>query len=612
MMVVESASPVTAEAIFQSWLDSFGAALADADVDALVDAFDADSYWKDFLSFTWEHRTFAGRAQIREAFSATLPLIRPTAVRMSAERTAPRLLKRSSKLVLEGFFDFDTQAGRGTAFVRMLHNPADPMHPRIWLLLTSLQELHGFEERIGRHRPTGNEYAKNTTPNNWWDDRQRQQAYEDRDPEVLVVGAGHAGLILAARLGHMGVDTLVIEKKPRVGDVWRERYHSLTLHNESTANHMPYMPFPETWPVWLSKDRLAGWLESYAAAQDINVWTGTELVNSHYDAVAKRWTAEVRKSDGTQRTIHCRHLVIAMGVSGSIPNIPDIPGIKDFAGEVKHSGQYTRGKNYKGKRAIVIGTGNSGHDVAQDLHVNGAEKVWMYQRSPTCVVSLQPSATMVYKIYSEGPSVDDVDLLTAAIPYPLLVDTYQFMTRRSGAVDKPMLDSLNKAGFETYFGRDDTGFHMMYLRGEGGYYINVGCADLIANGDVGVIQACDADRFVADGLRMKDGSVLPCDLVVLATGFRNMQEGIRRLVGDEIADRVGPIWGFDEDDQMRNMWRRTAQEGFWVMGGALIDARLNSRFLAIQIKAELEGILPDRTAMPIVQRIRRESCSMDA
>jgi cation diffusion facilitator CzcD-associated flavoprotein CzcO len=588
--------------IFHDWVMNFGDALEARDAAALADGFLLDGFWKDFLSFTWEHRVFSGRNQIRAAFAESLAAIEPRSARIAEGRTAPRLLRRAGKWVIEGFFDFDTKWGRGTAFVRLLHNQAHPAHPQIWLMLTTLQELRGFEEKIGRRRPSGNEYAMNTCANNWQDDRDQRRTFADRDPEVLIVGAGHAGLILAARLGQLGVDTLVIDKTPRIGDVWRNRYHSLTLHNELTANHMPYMPFPEIWPTWLSKDRLAGWLESYAEAMELNVWTSTELLTSSYDEKTKTWTARVRQADGTERTLRCKHLVVAIGVSGSIPNIPKIPGLKDFRGEVKHSGEYTRGANYKGKRAIVIGTGNSAHDVAQDLHVNGAEAVWLYQRSPTCVVSLEPSAIKVFQVYSEGPSVDDMDLVTSSLPYPVLVDTYKFMTKRAAEDDRELLAALNKAGFETYYGVDETGFHMMYLRGEGGYYINVGCSELIIDGKVGVIQARDAAQFVEEGLRMQDGSVIPCDLVVLATGFRNMQEGIRRLVGDGIADKVGPIWGFDQDYQMRGMWRRTPQDGFWVMGGALIDARLNSRFLALEIKASLEGLLPDRSAMPIVKR----------
>lgn len=601
MTIVHETEQLQADKLFERWLDDFGAALENGDTEFLVDAFADEGHWKDLLSFTWEHRTFSGKTDIRQAFDATLARVRPRAVRVAANRAAPRLGRRSARDVLEGFFDFDTAYGRGTAYVRLLFDRDDPGNPKIWFMLTTLQELHGFPERVGPRRPTGDEYAKNTTPNNWLDDRRRMEAFEDRNPEVLVVGAGHAGLILAARLGQMGVDTLVIDKNERVGNNWRERYHSLTLHNESTANHMPYMPFPATWPVWLPKDRLASWLESYADAMDLSVWTATELVASSFDAATQTWTATVRRN-GVDRELRCKHLVIAIGVSGSIPNMPAMPGQASFAGKVLHSSQFSTGRDYKGKHAIVVGTGNSAHDVAQDLYLNGAAKVWIYQRSPTCVVSLKPSAAMVYNVYNEGQSVDDVDLMTAAIPFPVLFDTYKFMTRRHRELDQELIARLNKAGFETYYGRDETGFHMMYLRGEGGYYINVGASDLIADGKIGVLQARDCNQFVPEGMRLKTGEVIPCELVVMATGFKDMQEGVRKLVGDEVADRVGPIWGFDEDDQMRAMWRRTGQENLWIMGGALIDARLHSRFLAIEIKASLEGILPAKSELPWVPR----------
>jgi hypothetical protein len=147
-------------------------------------------------------------------------------------------------------------------------------------------------------------------------------------------------------------------------------------------------------------------------------------------------------------------------------------------------------------------------------------------------------------------------------------------------------------GFNTFFGDDETGFQMMYLRGEGGYYINVGCSDLIVDGSIGILQYQHLERFTREGLRMTDGSVIACDAVVLATGFQNMQENVRKLLGSDIAERIGPIWGFDQNYIMRNVWQATAQQGFWVMGGAFIDARLFSRFLAIQIMASLNGLFP--------------------
>jgi len=578
------------ERAFQAWLDAFNAALDAGDAHQVTALFEDDGYWKDMLSFTWAYRTFCGARAIEAALTSTLPAVMPANARPAAGRTPPRQLRRAARPVIEGYFDFDTRFGRGTGFVRLAYETGQAAPPQAWILLTTLQELAGAEERTGVRRPTGTEYAHNFGADNWLDRRTKSALYQDRDPDVLIVGAGQSGLILAARLIQCGVNALVVEKTPRIGDGWRNRYHSLTLHNEVWANSMPYLPFPATWPTFIPKDRLAAWLESYADIMDINVWTGSEFTGGRYDSAARKWVGSVRMTDGTERTLRVPHLVLATGSVSDVPNLPSVPGLETFRGEVMHSSRFRSGLEYAGKDAIVIGTGNSGHDVAQDLYSNGCASVTMVQRSPTCVVSLVPSGTMVYSLYSEGPPVEDVDLITAAIPYPVLRDTYQWLTKRTCELDSELIERLNAVGFETAYGEDDTGFHMMYLRKGGGYYINVGCSDLIADRKIGLVQARDIDAFTADGLRMSDGRVLPADVVVLATGYANQQESVRRLLGSEVADRVGPIWGFDENYVMRNLWQRTAADGFWVMGGSLIDARLYSRFLALLITADLAGL----------------------
>jgi cation diffusion facilitator CzcD-associated flavoprotein CzcO len=270
--------------------------------------------------------------------------------------------------------------------------------------------------------------------------------------------------------------------------------------------------------------------------------------------------------------------------------MPALPGLGDFAGDVVHSSQFASGVQYAGRRAIVIGAGTSGHDVAQDLYANGATSVTMVQRGPTCVVSLVPSGTMVYAVYSEGPPAEDVDLITAAIPYRVLRETYQWLTNRTSELDKNLLDGLRRVGFKVDSGPDNTGFHMMYLRRGGGYYINVGCSELIADRKIGLLQVEDIARFTTDGLTRTDGTTIPADLVVLATGYRNLQHAIAARLGDDVAARVGPVWGFNENHVMRNMWQRTAQPGLWIMGGSLIDARLYSTFLAVQVVADLRDV----------------------
>ena len=591
-MTVLDTTTLTADEVFDAWLTGFSTALERGDPSAVAEYLVEDGYWRDLLAFTWSFRTFAGRADIEAGLRVAMAHAAPRFVRRAPERTAPRLVKRLGRPVVEGYFDFDTAAGRSTAFVRLLVDQAQPHRSRAWLLLTALQELHGFEEQIGERRPSGVEYSQHFGGDNWLDKRLAEQQYRDRDPQVLVVGGGQSGLILGARLRQFGVDALIVEQHDRIGDNWRTRYHSLTLHNQTWANSLPYLPFPPTWPTFLPKDKLAGFLESYAEFMELNVWTGTTFLGADYDEGTELWTARVSRADGSQRTLQVPHLVLATGSVSGVPKRPALPGLTEFGGEVIHSNNFTTGTTYADRRAIVIGTGNSGHDVAQELHANGADRVTMVQRSPTCVVSLVPSGTMVYSLYSEGPPNEDIDLITAAIPYPVLCGLYQWITKSTCQLDKELLDKLGAVGFETDFEPDATGFHMKYLRRGGGYYINVGCSDLIADGQIGLVQARDIDRFTESGVLMSDGTTIEADLVVLATGYENQQEAIRRMLGDQIADKIGPVWGFDEDGYMRNMWKRTAQPRFWIMGGALNESRLYSRSLALQIKADLEGLLP--------------------
>jgi cation diffusion facilitator CzcD-associated flavoprotein CzcO len=602
---IRSSRAVNAEELFEDWSAKLSAALETQSAPDFAALFVEGGYWRDILSFSWERPTFAGKKAIAEGFAAIVGQAGPRNVRLAAGRTPPRLARRSGRDVVEAWFEFDTAAGIGAGFVRLVDDKDrldsdSSAQARAWLLLTTLQELSGFEERVGNRRPSGAHFSKIESPVSWSQQRAKDMEFADRDPEVLIVGAGQGGVILGARLRQMGVDALIIEKSDRVGNVWRNRYNNLTLHNKLTANHFPYMPFPETWPIWLPKDMLGDWLEFYTKSMELSVWTSTELQSAHFDESEKAWTVALGQTDGGTRTMRVPHLVIATGVSGGLPKKPDMPGLSDFAGDVVHSGEFRTGMDYQGRDALVVGTGNSGHDIAQDLFVSGAHSVSILQRGPTCVLSLEPSAVISYSIYSDETPVEDTDLMVAALPHELLLDSYKWITKKTSVYDKDLIEKLNAVGFKTHIGDDQTGFQLLYLRGAGGYYIDVGCADLLINGDVGLIQHDDVDRFVADGLLMKDGRVVPLDLIVQATGFESMSEMVRRLLGADVADRLGAVWGFDENDNIRNMWTRTPQDGLWLMGGAILEARLNSRFLALEIKASLEGLMPARDAMPLV------------
>lgn len=587
MTVLDRYDATTAEELASGWLRNLEDALARSDVEAATGLFLLDGHWRDVLAFTWHLHTFTGAEQVGAALAQTLGETAPTSFRLQ-QRTPPRTVRRAGVEAVEALFDFDTAVGSGSGVVRLVRDEHGDL--RAWTLLTALQELTGFEERLGKRRPRGAEYSRNFGGDNWLDQRLAAQEYRNADPTVLIVGGGQAGLGVAARLKQLDVDTLIVDRMERVGDNWRKRYHSLTLHNEVWVNSLPYVPFPETWPVYVPKDKLANWFESYIETMELNFWTSTEFVRGAYDEQAHRWNVLLRRGDGTERVMHPQHVVMAWGVSG-VPSTPDIPGLRDFEGAVMHSSGFTDGSSFGGRKALVFGTGNSAHDVAQDLYSHGAD-VTMVQRSSTTVVNVEPTAQKVYSLYSEGPPIEDCDLLLASVPYPMLKRSYQLLARDMAEADRELVEGLEGVGFRTDWGQDETGFQMKYLRRGGGYYLNVGCSDLIIEGKVGLLQYTDVERIIPDGVLLRDASKVPSDLIVLATGYKSQQDLVRMVCGDGIADRVGPVWGFDAEGELRNMWKRTPQEGLWFMAGSLAQCRIFSRYLALQIKAVEEGLIP--------------------
>ena len=563
------------------WLADFERALTAADGATLGALFLPDAHWRDLLAFTWRVCTTSGAASIVKALK--ISGLGACRFEIAPGRTPPRLVTRAGTEVIEAIFRFETAKARCSGVLRLM-----PEGHKAWTVLTTVDEYKGHEESIGQRRPRGAAYSRDFSGPNWLDKRKAAAASEDREPTVLVVGGGQAGLSIGARLKQLNIDALVVDREDRIGDNWRHRYHALTLHNQVQVNHLPYLPFPANWPTYIPKDKLAGWFEAYAEAMELDFWTGTEFSGGSYDEQTGRWTANLRRADGSTRTVRPRHIVMAAGVSG-IPNLPDLPGLKDFAGPVVHSSQYGSATEWTGRNALVIGTGTSGHDIAQDLHSNGAHAT-LVQRSPTLVVDLEPSAQLPYTLYNEGIPLEDSDLITAASPLALMRESHRRMANHARELDQALIEGLTNAGFRIDT-EDELGWQFKYMQRGGGYYFNVGCSALVIEKKVGLVQYADIETFVAGGARMRSGALVPADLVVLATGYKGMDALVRKLFGDDVSDRVGPIWGFDEAQQeLRNMWMPTGQPGLWFIAGSFAQCRIYSKTLALQIQAAEAGL----------------------
>ena len=586
-----STAPAERNQMAATWLAEFGDALQHGEYARTAAMMHPDGYWRDLLTFGWIFKNVHGIDAIRAWLFQAVGSHAPHAFRLDGEPFAGAIGEH--RATLNFFFTFETATALARGFVRLVEDPVARGHLRAFTVLTAMHELKAFPEPVGRRRPREDMRAVSGEVENWLDRRSQAREFKDKDPDVIVIGGGQSGLMLAARLGQLNVSTLVVEKTDRIGDVWRYRYRSLKLHNEICMNHFAYMPFPDTWPVYIPKDKLANWLEFYAESMEVNVWTKTTFLGAEYDKAQGRWAARLQLADGSIKIMRPAHIAVAVGVSG-LPNIPAIPGQNDFAGPIVHSNGRIDKLDVTGKSLLVVGAGTSAHDIAQELHARGAE-VTMLQRSSITVVSLEPSSVRPYELYRQNDGIrpiEDTDLMAASVPYSLLARLHKPLSRQMAEEDKDLLDGLRRVGFLLDNGEDDTGYFLKLLRRQAGYYLNVGASDLIIAGKIKLKAGVDIERLERKKVIFSDGTALEADIIVLATGYKPLQEAVRAMFGNDVADRVGPIWGIGDDGELCAMYARTAQEGLYFSGGGIPGARAYSRYTALLIKAALEGLIP--------------------
>jgi putative flavoprotein involved in K+ transport len=573
-------------------LETFEAALKSGDTAAAVALFQPDGYWRDLVAFTWNIKTMEGREQIAAMLDAQLNTVKPSKLKIADNETATE-----ADGVTQAWIAFETGVARGTGFIRVKDG-------KIWTLLTTMTELKGHEEPKGFKRPMGAEHGARTDRTSWKEDREAELealGYE-KQPYCLVVGGGQGGIALGARLRQLGVPAIIVDKNERPGDAWRARYKTLCLHDPVWYDHMPYLPFPDNWPVFSPKDKIGDWLEMYTKVMELNYWGATTCTSARYDEAAGEWIVEVERG-GEKLTLRPKQLVLATGMSGK-PNMPKFKGMDVFKGEQHHSSKHPGPDAYRGKKVVVIGANNSSHDICAALWEAGVD-VTMVQRSSTHIVRSNSLMELALgDLYSEravasGMTTMKADLTFASIPYKIMhefqIPVYSAIKER----DAEFYDRLEKRGFMLDFGDDNSGLFMKYLRRGSGYYIDVGASELVADGKIKLKSGVDVVELKEHSVVLSDGSELEADLVVYATGYGSMNGWAADLISREVADKVGKVWGLGSDTtkdpgpwegEQRNMWKPTQQEALWFHGGNLHQSRHYSQYLSLQLKARMEGI----------------------
>ncbi|GAB7356564.1 hypothetical protein MBLNU459_g7298t1 [Dothideomycetes sp. NU459] len=608
---------VDVEKVVGLFVDSFAKAIEAQDVDAITDLIYEHGYWKDVELLTWDIRALHGHQNIRQMLKERLSKTAIKNVRVN--RHAPVSLEKVGddlQFILFHFeFDFAHGTGVGVArlspFAAETGSAADLADVRSWKIYTigtTLETIHGWDAESGdkiryQHGKIHDPLGKARTYRELR--RDEVEGNEGYEPTVVIIGAGHTGLCMAARLKVLGISHLIIEKEDRAGYSWASRYASLSLHGPTFANHLPCVPFPHWFPVFLPAQQLAIFLQRYATIMDLNIWTNSQVDGkiAGYDEKEGKWTLSVTRGDGSKHILHPRHVMIATGISGTLPNVPQVPGMTEFeknGGLVVHSSRHKTSDEWKGKRCIVVGAATSAHDLAYELSENGCQ-VTMIQRSATHVMSVEKSVRTLFSSREltnrkGGLPLDVVDQSTfLKQPYPVEYELLPRGQRVARELDHDLLESLEKVGYRLQDGYHGGGAYSMFLFDQGGFYWDTGCCKLIADKKIKLVHS-EIDRFTKGGVVYKDGTSEQADAVVFATGYMNSKSAIQALMGDAMAEKCHERWEKGnafflgpEGESIIN-YCPLPQKGLYSMFHQFSFSRFHSARLALRIKAEELGI----------------------
>ncbi|KAL4064294.1 hypothetical protein V8B97DRAFT_1920121 [Scleroderma yunnanense] len=578
---------VDPQGIANAWFARFVDAMSSEDVAGILDLFIDGALWWDMLAPTWDFHTYEGKDTVKQFLTDQLPKFNLSGFVLRKDLV--RLDRPYEDLAwIQGLFNFDTTVGHAYGIFRLV-----PLADGSWkahVVYTNLDDLKGFPEKIGSLR--------NHEPNHgkWADMREREREFLDQEPTVVIVGGVRLsnGTIVSGITGGTDMQLYVCMIKSVEG-----------------YDHMPYLPFPPSWPVYTPALKLADWLESYAQSLELNVWTSASVVSIEPGTKSKKWSVRVVRGNGRERIFEVNHVVFAMGFGNGKPKVPNILGQDEFKGQILHSSQHNIAADHLGKKVVVVGSCTSAHDICSDYVDNGVD-VTMVQRGPTYIMSvkegvtrligsghtiLTSNTTMTDALYEvlyneDGPPTDLADRISASFPYHLTVLLHQRVTKDIADTDKywlripggDILDGLRKVGFKLTLGEDGAGVMPLIWRKNGGYYFDVGASQKIIDGKIKLKSDEPIARFTPTGLLFEDGSTLDADVVLFATGYGDTREIYLQLLPENLHDAILPVWGLNEEGEPYALWREISGRGpegkklagLWSILGNLATCRFHS------------------------------------
>ncbi|KAJ9611204.1 hypothetical protein H2200_004387 [Cladophialophora chaetospira] len=577
---------IDANDIVSSWLAALDKQPKNGLSTNISDLFIQDSWWRDLVGVSWDIAAKNGIESIKQYLkSSTTGFGQLEAVKDGGLQST--LMDMYGMIWVQGGFTFKTRDGSGKGFVRLIN--VGEKQWKAWTVFTQLEKLNNQDEIDKRRLKQDYTQTQLFNPLN---------GEKNVEPQVLIIGAGQAGLTLAAQLKHMGIKALLVDKLPRLGDFWRSRYSTVRTHTPSYTDHYPFLKFPTTWPRWVPQDKIASWMEHYGQIMELDYMLDTTVKNISFDDQSRLYTVVVENTSGTY-TYHPRHLVLATGVFAEKPIIPDIPGKDTFTGQIYHSKYHKSAGDIPSlseKRIVIVGSGTSGHDIAQDFVNSGARSVSIVQRNAIFSMSATSLEEAYFSLWkTPGITAEEADIISNSFPTAVVRALNIGQTAMMEERDKDVIAGMERAGMKIKHAKEvGYGFVDHLLVKTGHFYIDQGAMSMIVDGRIKIHQCDDGVReFVAGGLVLGNGKKVDADIIVLATGYQRNVATVKELMGEEVAEKVGDLGYLDSEQERIGWWRPTGFPGLWYMTGSFVWCRQFSPILALQISAIEQGLNPD-------------------
>ncbi|TDZ15656.1 putative indole-3-pyruvate monooxygenase YUCCA9 [Colletotrichum orbiculare MAFF 240422] len=599
------------------FIEAFSSRISSGDWNGFEDLSAEKCFWRDYLTLTFDKRTLHTSKNVADAWKALSQSHRPSGFSMekdddmTMEPAWVRMSPAYGTLDVPFRFRMDNPKLKCIGLARLIPG-SEGEGWKIYTLTTAAVQLEDLP-----FRPLPRKTSSLIKESQRGKSQAQGLPSIDKDAilDAVIAGGSCNGIATATMIDSAGADAVVFDMETRAGGNWStKRYESVRLHHPANMVQLPLFPVPEKFPKFLSGREYSQYLSAAVENLQLPFFGGVEVVSNLWDEARKLWRVKVRDVlDGKEMTLQAKNLILATGfVFGqNDPKIPKVNGMDLFKGVVQHTAEYRTSEAYRGRDVLVVGSGNSAHDVAADLALNrDVQSVTLLQRNPTALFDYETVGKIIAMRYQGDIPVDTADFLEGSLPTGVLRDIFRSAIKGLALATRERSDALEKIGYMV----DREPCVMTKLlqdRGKAFYIDHPKTFDLVFDGKINIARG-EVQGFQEDGVLVADKDTGEQRLakvqgVVLGTGYevvdlpRKLKE--TGFLDEASAERLVNVsmLGVDKEGEIPGLTVSSGHPNLYFSGFGLIGNRTNARFVAIQVLADVTGQFPEKYPPYVVE-----------